>query len=118
MAGALQSKMHFAIPSWGLAIHNVFYIGGLAICLIYGLSVSSFAGFLSLGGFVHMVLCLWVYFRLNFAIIWPDKSTYLYFKEVLYKFLPCLVSVGIIEINLLIDTPLCLDITYRLCNAR
>lgn len=104
LAGALQAKMHFAIPSWGPALHNVFYIGGLTTCLMYGLSVSSFAGFLLLGGFVHMVLCLWVYFKLNFAIIWPDKTTYPYFKEVLYKFLPCLVSVGIIEINLLIDT--------------
>ena len=103
LAGALQSKMHFTIPSWGPALYNVFYIGGLGICLTYGLPVSTFAYFLLLGGIVQTILSLWTYFKLHFSIMWPDETTYLYFKEVLYKFFPCLISVSIIEINFIID---------------
>ena len=38
LAGALQAKMHFAVPSWGPALLNIFYIGGMLICLHFGLS--------------------------------------------------------------------------------
>jgi putative peptidoglycan lipid II flippase len=43
LAGALQSKMHFAIPSWGPAILNVFYIGGLLFGIYFGLSDDTLA---------------------------------------------------------------------------
>lgn len=103
LAGALQAKMHFAIPSWGPALLNVFYIGGLLICLHYGLSVDTFAYFILLGGLVQAILYLIVYWKLNFTFKWPNKQTYGYAKEVLYKFLPCILSVGVVEINLFID---------------
>ncbi len=103
LAGALQAKMHFAVPSWGPALLNVFYIAGLLVCLHYGLTVDVFAYFLLLGGLVQALLYLFVYFRLDFTFLWPNKRTYGYLKEVLYKFLPCILSVGVVEINLFID---------------
>lgn len=103
LAGALQAKMHFAVPSWGPALLNIFYIGGLLICLHFGLSVDNFAYFVLLGGLVQALLFLFMYFKLNFTFVWPDRKTATYVKEVLYKFLPCVLSVSVVEINLFID---------------
>ncbi len=103
LASALQAKMHFTVPAWGPALLNVFYITGLLLATRYGLSVATFSYFLLLGGLVQSVVYAFVYFKLNFAILWPDTQTYTYFKEVVYKFIPCLLSVSVIEINLIID---------------
>ena len=104
LAGALQAKMHFAVPSWGPALLNVFYIGGMGVSLYFGLPVDVFSYFLVAGGCAQALACLVVYFKLNFTFLIPDARTFKYFKEVVIKFLPCLLSVSIIEINLLIDT--------------
>lgn len=103
LAGALQAKMHFAVPSWGPALLNIFYIGGMLICLHFGLPVDIFAYFLLLGGLVQVLLYLFVYFRLKFTFLWPNKKTRSYVKEVLYKFVPYVLSVSVVEINLFID---------------
>ncbi len=102
-AAVLQSKMHFAVPSWGPALLNIFYIGGLIISIHFGLSVDAFAYFLLLGGLVQALLYLYVCFKLHFSFIWPDKRTGGYFKEVILKFIPSLFSASIVEINLVID---------------
>jgi putative peptidoglycan lipid II flippase len=104
LASALQAKMHFTVPAWGPTLLNVFYIGGLLLANYLGLSVPLFSYFLLLGGLVQMLVYTAVYFRLNFSLEWPDAKTYGYFKEVLLKFIPCLLSVSIIEVNLIIDT--------------
>ncbi len=103
LATALQAKMHFTVPAFGPALLNVFYIGGLLISMYFGLSVDMFCLFLLLGGLVQALLFAYVYFRLNFAILWPDMITYGYFKQVMYKFIPCLMSVSPIAINLIVD---------------
>ena len=103
LAGAMQAKMHFAVPSWGPALLNVFYILGLLVCLHFGLSVDTFAYFILLGGVVQALLYYFVYGKLGFSFSWPDKKTYGYLKEVLCKFLPCVLSVSVVEINLFID---------------
>lgn len=103
LASALQAKMHFTVPAWGPTLLNVFYIVGLAVCHWFGFSVDIFSYFFLLGGIVQALVYAYVYFRLHFTIEWPDSNTYRYFKEVLIKFFPCLMSVSIIEINLIID---------------
>lgn len=103
LAGALQSKMHFTVPSWGPALLNIFYIGGLVICLHWGLPIHVFSYFLLASGLFQALLYLYVYFKLNFSMMLPNKKTWSYFKEVLFKFIPCLLSTSVIEINLFID---------------
>lgn len=103
LASAMQAKMHFTVPAWGPALLNVFYILGLGIGAYLSLSVDKFAYFLLIGGLVQLLLYAWVYFSLHFKILWPTKKTYGYFNEVLVKFFPYLMSVSIIEINLIID---------------
>lgn len=103
LASALQAKMHFIIPAWGPALLNVFYIGGLLISTYYGFSVAQFSYFLLLGGLVQSLVYAVVYFQLHFTISWPNARTYRYFKQVLIQFIPSLLSVSVVEINLLID---------------
>ncbi len=103
LAGALQAKMHFTIPSWGPALLNIFYIGGLMACLQFGLPIEVFAYFLLAGGLAQALLYLFVYFKLHFTIALPNKTTWKYFKEVMIKFIPCLLSTSVIEVNLFID---------------
>ncbi len=103
LASALQAKLHFTVPAWGPTLLNVFYIAGLGVCYWLGFSVDKFAYFLLFGGLVQSLVYAFVYFQLHFTIEWPDRATYRYFGEVLIKFIPCLLSVSIIEINLIID---------------
>ncbi len=103
LASALQAKMHFTVPAWGPALLNVFYIAGLLLAKKFGLSAKSFCYFLLMGGLVQTLLYTYVYLNLNFKILWPDAKTYTYFKEVVSKFIPCLMSFSVIEINLIID---------------
>jgi putative peptidoglycan lipid II flippase len=103
LQSALQAKMHFAVPAWGPTLLNVFYIGGVAFCHWKSYSVEIFSYFFLFGGLVQALIYAYVYLRLHFTVAWPDSATYRYFKEVLTKFLPCLVSVSIVEINLIID---------------
>ncbi|MBA3752328.1 murein biosynthesis integral membrane protein MurJ [Candidatus Dependentiae bacterium] len=103
LAGALQSKMHFALPSWGPALLNLFYITGLLSCIYWKLDVSIFSYFLIAGAVVQTVLYLYAYFFHGFTFLRPDRQTVIYFKQVLYKFLPALVTVSAVEINSIID---------------
>lgn len=102
-ASALQAKMHFTIPAWGPALLNIFYIGGLLLCLYGGLSVYFFSYFLLFGGLVQTLVFGYAYLKNNFKFILPNKATYPYFREVVTKFIPCITSVSIVEINLIID---------------
>ncbi len=103
LQSALQAKMHFTVPAWGPTLLNVFYIAGLAVCQWMGFSVEVFSYFLLFGGLAQALIYAYVYVGLHFTIEWPDKNTYKYFKEVIAKFIPCLLSVSIVEINLIID---------------
>ncbi len=103
LAGALQSKMHFALYSWGPALLNVFYIGGLAICIYGKLPVTTFSYFLLAGAFVQALIYLYVYLSHGFSFLWPDTKTMTYFKQILAKFLPALVTVSAVELNSIVD---------------
>jgi putative peptidoglycan lipid II flippase len=103
LQSALQAKMHFTVPAWGPTLLNLFYIFGLAVCKWQSFPVEVFAYFFLFGGLVQALIYAYVYIGLHFTLEWPDKTTYRYFKQVITKFIPCLLSVSIIEINLIID---------------
>ncbi len=103
LAGALQSKMHFALISWGPALLNLFYIAGLGSCIYWDLPVAVFSYFLLAGALVQSLWSLYAYFSHGFTFLWPDATTFIYFKQVLYKFLPALVTVSAVELNAIVD---------------
>ena len=82
---------------------NISFIAGLVISLYYKLPIEQFALFVLLGGLLQLILHVFAYFKNNFSLGLPDKKTFSNFKSILFKFLPCLLSMSAIEINLIID---------------
>lgn len=103
LAGAMQAKNHFWVPSWGSVLLNIMYISGLLICNHYGLSVEIFCFFLLGGGLLQLLVYIYKYLDLKFIFAWPDSESFNYLKQVMIKFIPCFFAMSAMEINLLID---------------
>lgn len=101
--GALHSADHFFIPAFSPIILNIFFIGGLITCLTGGYSVDYLCFFIMAGGFAQFLLHVVAYFSLQFSFSKPTQETYRAFGKVLLKFLPCFLSMSVMEINLMID---------------
>jgi putative peptidoglycan lipid II flippase len=106
LAAALQAINHFFVPAFSFVLLNIIYVAGLAIGLWLGMSVTALCYLFMFGGIVQALLHFWVYFYFNFSLMWPDKHTWRAFKQVLYKFFPCLLSMSVMEINLFVSTSL------------
>lgn len=103
MAGGMQARNHFTVPSWGPVLLNVFYIAGLICCLYYNLPITYFAYFVIGGGIVLLLAHFYTYFKLDYKLLWPDAKTWVYFWEIVFKFLPSLLATSVMEINFAID---------------
>ncbi len=106
LAGALQSVNHFFVPAIGPVLLNIAFIGGLLACLKVGLSIQGLCYCILLGGFLQFVLHIIMYFKLRFSFAMPTTSTWVHFNAILKKFLPCLLSMSILELNLFMSTTL------------
>jgi putative peptidoglycan lipid II flippase len=107
LTGALQSVNHFFIPAFGPVLLNIIFIGGLFACLKFGLSVEWLCFFILFGGFLQFILHLAAYFYLNFNFgSFFQKNTLNHFNQIVKKFLPCLLSMSILELNLFMSTSL------------
>jgi len=104
LAGALQSIRHFFVPAFSPALLNVFFISSLIICLTKSLPVEYLCVFILFGGFVQLLLHIFIYIRLGFRFSAIDARAWHYFKIVIIKFLPCLVSMSVMELGLVVDT--------------
>ena len=104
LAAALQSIHHFFAPAFGPIILNIFFIGSLLICLYFNKDVLFLCKGIILGGSANFLLHLIIYFRYHFNFGSISREAIVHFKTILKKFIPCLLGVGIIEINLLVDS--------------
>ncbi len=102
-AGALQALNHFSIPALGQVLINITTIAGLIICMQYHLSVEYLALFIVLGSLLQLIAHIAAYLYYNFKFLWPDTETWHHAKNLLIRFIPCILSMGIVEINLFID---------------
>lgn len=106
LAGALQAVHHFFVPAFSQVLLNIFFILGLIICISFGLSPYYLCLFIMAGGFVQLIIHLFTYVKLGFGFAAINQKTWQEFKEVWKKFLPCLFSMSVMEIHLVIDTSL------------
>jgi putative peptidoglycan lipid II flippase len=104
LAGALQTVNHFFVPALCTVLFNVVFITGILTCLWLGLSVNALCYFILLGGFLQFLLHLATYIKFNFNFAHINRSAGHYFKQVVFKFIPCLFSMSINEINLFVST--------------
>lgn len=103
LSGALQAKNHFFAQSFGPVVHNIIYVLSLVYCLYYHKDPYLLAMGIVLSGAAMLLLHVVIYlrFKFRFGAITADSKRE--FKKILIKFLPCLVGVGVVEINLYLD---------------
>jgi putative peptidoglycan lipid II flippase len=104
LSAALQATNRFLLPGLAPAVLNCLYVGSLCLGLYFSWSVEtlcwSWIGAAALNFLVHV----WVCVAYNFNIALPEKSTWIGFGQVMLQLLPCILSVGIGEINFWIDS--------------
>jgi len=103
LSGALQAKNHFFAQSFGPVLHNIVYVGILLFCIAYHRTPTTLAAGIMAGGSLIFILHLSLYFSFHFTFgkITPEAQHE--FKNILKKFFPCLIGVGVVEINLYLD---------------
>ena len=103
LSGALQAKNHFFAQSFGPVLHNIVFVSTLIICLVYHRAPTTLAVGILCGGMLIFALHLFIYFRYHFTFGAISKEGLYEFKTILSKFFPCLIGVGVVEINLYLD---------------
>ncbi len=104
LAGPMYAINHFLIPSIAPVLLNIIFVAGLLVCYIYALSPWYLCWIIMFGGFLQVVLHLIAYFKFGFSFSPITSQTWKDFRHVLKKFLPCLLSMSIMEVGLFIDT--------------
>jgi putative peptidoglycan lipid II flippase len=104
LAGALQSVRHFFVPAFSPILLNIVFIGSLFICITNTFPVEVLCWAILFGGFLQLVLHFIVYKRMGFEFKGINKQAWIYFQHVMTKFLPCLLSMSVVEIGLIVDT--------------
>ncbi|MFI5332722.1 MAG: murein biosynthesis integral membrane protein MurJ [Candidatus Babeliales bacterium] len=105
LASVLQAVNHFFVPAFSPILLNLFFIAGVLIGWLGGYSPVVLCVFILLGGLVQFLMHLWVYCKLGFGFSTAyDAQAEVYFRQVLIKFFPCLLSMSLMEISLFIDT--------------
>lgn len=101
--GALQAIHRFFIPSISQVVLNGVLIVGLLACLFFNLPVITLAWIIVFGGFITLILHIGAYLRHQFSFERSDIATSREVRAVLWRFLPCIASLGMVEVSLFID---------------
>lgn len=101
--GALQAIHRFFIPSFAQVVLNGVLIIGLLACIFFKLPVITFAWIIVVGGFITLLLHIVAYMRHQFSFERSDIATKREVRQVLTKFLPCIISLGMVDVSLIID---------------
>ncbi|MGZ6251317.1 MAG: murein biosynthesis integral membrane protein MurJ [Candidatus Chromulinivorax sp.] len=104
LASALQATHRFLLPGLAPALLNVLYVVFLSLCLYFSSSVATFCWTMIIASAMNFLLHLIVCLHYNFKIAKPNQKTWSGFYLILMQLLPCLLSVGIGEINFWIDS--------------
>ncbi|MBD3272774.1 murein biosynthesis integral membrane protein MurJ [Candidatus Dependentiae bacterium] len=103
-AGALNSVNHVLIPAAGPVVMNIVLILFLLGAKFLGFSLITVCYGILLSGFIVFLMHLITFFYYNFKFERPVKEANKSLRVILSKFLPSLLGVSIIEINLFADT--------------
>lgn len=104
MGGALHAAGHFFTPAFSPILLNLVFITGIAVCLWYDLPIVYLCWFIFVSGVMQLLLHVISYWVEGFSfgrIAMDDIRT---FWNVAVKFLLCLPTISIMELNLFIDT--------------
>ncbi len=103
-SGALQAVNHFLIPALGPVLLNIVFISTLLLCIKFKFSPLVLCAGVLVGGatkLIARIIAFW-WEGLSFGPI--NREGFKDLAIVLKRFMPCLLSAGIVEINLFIDS--------------
>lgn len=101
---ALHSMNHFFVPSLGPVLYNLVVISAVIIGSILGLRVPFLCIIVVVASTVQLVPQLIMYKQQGFTFGRLNHEAWQDFRAVMAKFIPCLAGVGVIHLNLLVDT--------------
>ena len=99
----LQAQHHFFIPAVGQIVMNMLFIAQLLLLIYFKAPVYYLAYGILCNGAVLLAMHIWACYREGFELHMPDRHSLDVLTEILKKFVPCLLSVGALEINIFID---------------
>lgn len=103
LAGALQAVNHFLIPALGPVLLNVIFIAAISLCLYFDLPITYLCYAILISGVASFILHLLAYFKFGFAFGPFTPAAKQELKAIILKFVPVMISMSIMEINLFID---------------
>lgn len=106
LASALQAVGHFFIPAFAPVLLNIVFIGALLLCGYFGLPPAILCYFLIGAGIMQFILHLIVYYQLKFGFGPLNEKAWHNFGRVFQKFLPCFLSMSVMEIFFFVDSSL------------
>lgn len=104
LASALQSIHQFFVPAFGQVLINIIFIAGIIFCLFYKLPVTYLCYFILASGIAQLLWHLSAYFKAGFTFGAITKQSVQSMKHVLGKFIPCLLSMSVMELLLFVST--------------
>lgn len=104
LAGPLQAVGHFFVPAFGPVLLNAVYIIGLLIGLIYDISIGTLCYIIMAGGVLQLATHIYTYVRLGFGFGLFGKKEINKFFGVMLRFIPCFISMSVVEAGIIIDT--------------
>jgi putative peptidoglycan lipid II flippase len=103
LAGALQAVNHFTIPAVGPVLLNIIFIAALGACLFFNWPIEYLCYAILFSGVISFILHLITYFAYGFGFGKITKKSIYETGNLVLKFLPVMISMSIMEINLFID---------------
>lgn len=104
LSSALQATNRFLLPGLAPAVLNCLYVGALCLALYFSWSVETLCWSWIVASIVNFLVHVAVCCAYNFRFALPDTSAWKNFGGVMLQLLPCIISVGIGEINFWIDS--------------
>jgi len=104
LSGALQSVNHFLVPAFAPVLLNLFFIAGLLVCKWFNVSLMYLCGFIVAGSAASFLLHLFAYFKYHFSFGSINKKAWFNFKGLVKKFIPSMVGMSVVEVNLFLDS--------------
>lgn len=103
LSGPLNAINHFFIPTFGPALWNMSYVASLLICLSLKLSPLYLCWGVIIAGFIQFIMNLAAYLYHHFSFSSINTDAWNLFKTIMSRFLPGLLGVSIIEINIFVS---------------
>ncbi len=104
LSGALQAVNHFLVPAFAPVLLNIFFIAGLLVCKQFNVSLMYLCWFIVAGSAASFLLHLYIYFRYHFSFGVINKNACINFKSLIRKFIPSMIGMSIVEVNLFLDS--------------